>query len=126
MKTGFNRDHFTVHFEIENEEDLLNAYQLEKLIKTSDWAILMMAWANIRMMFEDAIKKVTPSEKAKEIRHMQCSAFNGFDEAISVAGKIVEAAKSYRDERKKEFDEKLMEDRNETGGGSESEPQFAS
>lgn len=113
MKTSFNRDNLTVNFQIEDQEDLLNAYQLEKLMQGSDWQILMMAWANVRVLFEDAIKKVKPTEQSKEIRHMQASAFNGFDEAIGIAGKIVQAAKDYRDERKQEFDRQLKEERNE-------------
>lgn len=121
MKTSFNRDNLTVNFQIEDQDDLLNAYQLEKLMQTSDWQILLMAWANVRVLYEDAIKKVKPSELSKEIRHMQASAFNGFDEAIGIAGKVVQAAKDYREERKKEFDKQLKEDRNE-----EPEHEFAS
>lgn len=127
MKYSFNRDHLTVGFQIENEDDLLNAYQLEKMMQTDEFKVLLMAWGQVRLMYEDAIKKVKTTEQSFREIGVKAAAFNGFDEAILMCGKIVDTAKKYREEKKEEIRKQLEGNKGEKDYGSgeyEPEPSF--
>lgn len=109
MKIGFAKDSMTVSFEVENDEDIVNASRIQKMTESEEWQILVMAWSNVRLKYEEAIKKVRPTEVSFRDVAIKCAAFNGFDEALSVAPKIIRASTTYRKDRLAEIEAQLQE-----------------
>lgn len=110
MNVSFNRDHLTIKFNVTKEayeEDLLIGMRLERLLENEDFKVLMGEWIKADQLYKEAIMKVGMTDADSRMTGKKAAAYNGFNEAVSLVQKYINACNQYRKDEIKRIDEEL-------------------
>ncbi len=110
MNVSFNRDHLTFKLIVDKEnyeDDLMLGLRLEKLLEMNEFKILAGEWMKADGLFREAIMKVGMTDAESRITGKKCAAYNGFNEAVTFAEKIIKACKDFRKAEIQRVDDEL-------------------
>lgn len=110
MNVSFNRDHLTIKFNVTQEkyeDDLLMGIRFERLLENEDFKLLMGEWIKTDQLYKDAVMKVGMTDADSRVTGKKAAAYNGFNEAVNLVQKYINACNDYRKSEIKRLDEEF-------------------
>ena len=108
MNISFSKDYGTINVSIDElnyDEDIYKIHTIEKMMNSEGWQNLMFLFLKGREGFDTAVMKVKPQEQSFRETAIHAARLNGFWEAVSLATKVAEASKKFRESKLKEMEE---------------------